>query len=129
MTYLELHPLELWVAVLGAGGAIGELHSDELGDRREPELVGVKVARPVDVVRGDGGLDRAVDQHGGSRPWSATLTEVADTGGGRAATVTEPERSGGDRLSDSSNAAGPTPAGPPREGGRRLHRQEPATHG
>src|SRR3954466_1538735 len=42
----------LWVAGLGAAGAIGELHSGELGDRREPELVGVEVARPVDVVRG-----------------------------------------------------------------------------
>jgi poly(3-hydroxybutyrate) depolymerase len=73
-------PAALWVAGLGAAGAIGELHSGELGDRREPELVGVEVARPVDVVRGDGGLDRVVDQHGGSRPWSATLTEVADTG-------------------------------------------------
>src|SRR3954471_18828150 len=122
-------PAALWVAGLGAPGAIGELHSGELGDRREPELVGVEIARPVDVVRGDGGLDHAVDQHGSSRPWSATLTEVADTGGGRAATVTEPEPSGDGRLSESGNAAAPTPAGPPREGGRRLHRQEPATHG
>src|SRR3954451_14569440 len=96
-------PAALWVARLGAAGAIGELHPGELGDRREPELVGVEVARPVDVVRGDGGLDRAVDQHGGSRPWSATLTEVADTGGGRAATVTEPGRARGDRLAGSAN--------------------------